>query len=61
MASSPPSAVRRVVIIAASRTRMKSRLRAVDQFIEARLRQRKNGTWLARYVAFRARVKPYLV
>jgi glycosyltransferase involved in cell wall biosynthesis len=54
-------AMRRAVIIAASRTRMKSRLRAVDQFIEARLRQRKNGTWLARYVALRARVRPYFV
>jgi GT2 family glycosyltransferase len=54
-------ALRRALIIAASRSRMKSRLRALDRAIEDRLRQRKNGTWLARYRAFRARVRPYFV
>jgi GT2 family glycosyltransferase len=59
--SSARGAVRRALIIAASRARMKSRLRAADQFIEACLRQRKNGTWLARYLALRARLRPYFV
>jgi hypothetical protein len=53
-------ALRRAVIIAASRTGMKSRLRAIDTFIERRLSRRKNGRLLARYVALRARVKPFL-
>jgi glycosyltransferase involved in cell wall biosynthesis len=52
-------AIRGAVIMIASRTGMKSRLRALDAFIEARLSRRKNGRWLARYVAARARVRPF--
>jgi hypothetical protein len=58
-APSRAGAIRRTVIIAASRTGLKSRLRTVDAFIEARLSQRKNGWLLARYVELRARLKPF--
>jgi GT2 family glycosyltransferase len=61
--SVPPrrGAVRGALIFAASRLHAKSRLRAVDEFIETRLKRRKNRTWLARYKAVRARLRPYLV
>ncbi len=54
-------AIRRMVIIAVSRSGMKSRLRAVDALIEARLRQRRNAWWLERYLALRARLRPFVV